>query len=269
VVDRLLLDDTGYLNLPNVSGSKADTPDHADFGITGDIDIRALVASTDWTPASTQISISQNNTTGSQAAWQFRLDSAGTLTFTWSVLGTGTTNSTSTVGVPDIAGQPLWIRVTMDVDNGAVGNDVKFYTSAEAVTTDPASVTWTQLGATVTTAGITSIFDSSSVVTVGTTANNASRWIGNIYYAEVRNGIGGTIVANPDFRDIDQQNSSTQLTDDHAKVWTVRGSASWHVPALPEDRYLLEDGSSILLLESSVPDDFIPYTSPMPQLLAQ
>jgi hypothetical protein len=268
MVDRLLLqsaDSAGYLYVPGAAGDKADTPDHADFAIAGDIDVRVLAAADDWTPSGNRTFVSQWQGIGSDRAWAFQLTPTR-LQLLWSVAGTTVITKTSTVTPGGTDGQPLWCRFTLDVDNGAAGNDLKFYTSADPITTEPESVTWAQLGTTVTTAGVTSIHDSAWAVTMGALVDDTNVFQGRVYYAEVRNGIGGTIVANPDLRGSAQQTSATSLTDSYSKPWTVRGAASW-LPSPAVNSYLLEDDSGILLLESSVPD--IPYTNPMPQLLAQ
>jgi hypothetical protein len=269
MVNRLLLEDLGYLSLLGGAGTNtASTPDHADFAITGDIDVRILIAANDWTPASVGGELVMSQTDGAtQKAWWFYLNQdTGTLVFNWSENGSANKTAQSTVAPTVSDGSPLWVRATLDVDNGASGRDVKFYTSAEPISTAPASVTWTQLGTTVTTATVTSIFNSNASVTFGGLVGLFNGLTGKVYYAEVRNGIAGTVVTDPDFRDADQQNSATQLTDDFSKVWTVNGTATWPLPSNVAS-YLLEDGSGILLLESSVPD--IPYTNPMPLFIAQ
>jgi hypothetical protein len=268
MVDRLLLDGIGYLNLPGASGDKADTPDHADFAIAGDIDIRVLAAATDWTPTGDNVLIAQDAASPNRGWFLTVRSSDGVLVWRWSVAGTAVTTVNATVAPTISNGEPLWVRVTFDVDNGSAQKETKFYTSTDPLSTDPAAVTWTQLGTTVTSAGVTSLFNSNALPTLGAD-QDLNRWTGTIYYAEVRNGIGGTIVTNPDFRTRVQYTSDTSLTDTSGKVWTVRGAASWSLPPGVTDSYQLEDASGILVLESSVPDVFIPYTNPMPQLLAQ
>jgi hypothetical protein len=267
VVDRLLLDQVGYVTPQTGATVSVSTPDHADFAITGDIDIRALVAANDWTPAGTQVVMSAGYTAPDRS-WEVELRDTGFLAIVWSEDGSLNKSSISTVAPTVSDGGPLWIRFTLDVDNGAAGRDVKFYTSTDAITTAPASVSWTQLGTTVTTAGVTSIHNSSDLPTIGAPGSGASGIDGKVYYAEVRNGIAGTVVTNPDFRDADQQTSGTTLTDDFSKVWTVSGSAVWTLPGAT-DSYQLEDGSGVILLESSTADVFVPYRNPMPPLIAQ
>jgi hypothetical protein len=83
------------------------------------------------------------------------------------------------------------VRVTLDVDNGASGNDARFFTSVDGVS-------WTQLGATVTTAGVTSIFNSTTNVKVGSTFLGGTFTAGKMYRAQIFNGIDGTKVLDVD-----------------------------------------------------------------------
>src|SRR3546814_18187480 len=78
------------------------------------------------------------------------MNEAGTISFAWSPDGTLASRITavSTVAVPADSTR-VSIKVTLDVNNGAAGNDVVF---APADSTDGTS---TQSGTTVTTAGVT------------------------------------------------------------------------------------------------------------------
>src|SRR3546814_8634229 len=76
---------------------------------------------------------------------------------------TGTKDSTDQVS-PDAGGR-LAVRATLDVNDGAGNNVVTFYT-APAI-----DGPWEQLGNPVTTAGTTSIFNSTSSLKVGDASN--------------------------------------------------------------------------------------------------
>ena len=179
-------DGTNYVYLSGVAGNSLSTPDAAALDITGDIDLRAYVAADDWTPAARSILISK--ATGTQNSYELNIETDGKLRFYWSADGTTLIVKTSTASVPFADGAIGWVRVTLDVDNGAVGNDVKFYTSTDGVT-------WTQLGTTITTALTTSIYNSTSDVYVGIASNNASNPLaGKVYRAQILNGIDGTKV---------------------------------------------------------------------------
>lgn len=122
-----------------------------------------------------------------------------------------------------------WYRVTLDVDDGAGNHVTRFYYSDEPVGTAPGSITW-NLYTTATVAGITNI----RAIGVGTHEVWLGRQIsgpyqldGQIAYLEARDGPGGTLIYNPDFRSDVQRDSATQLTDDTGKVWTVESPAVW------------------------------------------
>ena len=56
-------------------------------------------------------------------------------------------------------------------------------------------MTWMPLGSTVTTAGVTSIFDSNATVNLGLWRSRPGRLAGLVYEAYVLNGISGPVVA--------------------------------------------------------------------------
>jgi hypothetical protein len=147
--------DTGL----EATSMRLEIEDSAAVQISGDIDVRvkldyhgnALTVSTD---------ICGKFATAPNRSWRLMSGLvSGKLTFGWSADGTTEISKNSSVVVPaDVYNNgPVWIRATLDVDNGASGNDVKFYYSANG--TD-----WTQIGTTVTTATATSIADTTAKV---------------------------------------------------------------------------------------------------------
>jgi hypothetical protein len=184
-------DGENYVYLPGVAGNYLSVPDEDALDITGDIDIRVQVAMDDWSTSGYQTFISKwgpNNN-----AFLFWQQASGYPEFRWSVTGVNSTESTvqCSAPVPASDGSPIWIRVTLDVDNGAAGKTVKFWTSTDGVV-------WTQLGSTVTTAGTTSIFASNFPVQIGNGGNYTSFATGKFYHAQIFNGINGTPVLDVD-----------------------------------------------------------------------
>jgi hypothetical protein len=118
-----------------------------------------------------------------------------------STTGSNTITITSTANLTLADEQPIWVKVTVDADNGAGGYDVKFWYAAFDGTYEEPTV-WTQLGATVTTAGSLSLYTGgSSRLDIGSFFNGGfGAWRCNIYRYIYRNGIGGTRVADVDFR---------------------------------------------------------------------
>jgi hypothetical protein len=218
--DAKFLDHTGtnYVYLPGVAGNNLVTPDAASLDITGDLDLRAYVALDDWTPSSGPTFISKDASSGTQTSFTWQMLSNGRLYFTWSPNGTSQTSITSTVAPTISDGSPLWIRVTFDVDNGASGNDVKFWTSNDGTT-------WTQLGTTVTTAGVASIFSGTGQVTLGSTANTGAALTGKIYRAQILNGIDGTTVLDVDTSVI-TTGAATSFTAVTGQTVTINRSTS-------------------------------------------
>ena len=194
--DALFLDWTGldYVYLPGVVSNFLSVPDAATLDITGDIDIRVQVALDDWTPVAENTVVAKRDGGANQASYSMAVNTTGLLSLIWSPDGTvgALITKISTVAPIVTDGQPTWLRATLDVDNGASGNDVKFFTSSNGQD-------WNQLGATVTTAGTTSIFSSTSIVEIGSRVTGASELIaGKVYRAQIFNGIDGTKVLDVD-----------------------------------------------------------------------
>jgi hypothetical protein len=178
-----------YVYLPGVTSNFLSVPDEAALDITGDFDVRAWIEMDDWTPATLTRAVSKF--TASNLSYELYVDSTGVLILRWSENGTTAKSATSTVVTGLTDGTIKWIRATMDVNNGASGNDVKFFLSDDAVT-------WTQLGATVTTAAVTSVFSGTGTVGIGATGSGTAGTALKVYRAQILNGIGGTTVLDVD-----------------------------------------------------------------------
>lgn len=223
---RLQADWGAYLNLTGASTSGAFTPDAAGLDITGDLDLRCRVSG-DWTPAADSTLVAKGNLLG-QFSYSLALLTTGVLRMAWSTAGTLgsilTTDSTAAVGAAD--GEIRWVRATLDVDAGGGNRAVRFYTSSDD-THDHTAVSWTQLGSTVTTAGTTSVFSGSAVASVGILADGSAPFTGRIYAAAILSGIGGTVVADPDFTDGNRFAAGAGSGVDAAgRTWTVSSPAS-------------------------------------------
>jgi hypothetical protein len=184
------------------------TADKAVLDIVGDIEVRADIWPHTWRPPirnpgqgnGTMVIAAKWALTGNQGSWVLYLLSDGSLRFGWTPDGTIASRITavSTVSVPVTTGR-LSVKVTLDVNNGAAGWTANFATASSI------NGTYTALGAAVTVAGVTSIFSSSAALTIGTCADSAAFFTGGLTYGgrlyeiQVRNSIGGTLVANPIF----------------------------------------------------------------------
>lgn len=204
----LRMTDSSVPGTSGYDGARAETLDKAVLDITGDIDIRADVEPDHWLGRPGQLLVTKYAPSGNNRSFAFYSDEKGFLRFTWTTDGTGSAirSVPSTVPVPSFSGR-LAVRVTFDVDNGSGNHTATFYTSTSI------SGTWVQLGLpTSTGGGVTSIYNGSANLEVGTIAGGAGRisvfgggglgaadpFCGKIYAAEVRNGIGGTLVAKMD-----------------------------------------------------------------------
>lgn len=212
-IKAVLEDDlpAGGLDLPGVAGSYASTPDHASLDITGDIDLRVEVI--DVTPSGiNRTYISKWTTTGNQRSYMMRGTLFGTLDHFWSTTGA---NELSNF---DFRNNSRAYRTTLDVNDGAGGRVISFYSAS---TIDGP---WTLLAAN-TVAGTTSIFAGTAPLAVGAyNAGATDPMTGRITRAQVRDGIDGTIVANPDFRF--HAEGTPSFVDSTGKTWTVQGDAN-------------------------------------------
>ncbi|MCX4578109.1 hypothetical protein OHB41_33965 [Streptomyces sp. NBC_01571] len=212
---------TPFLDLPGVPGGCASTPDVAALDITGDIDVRIDALLTNWLDASDSLHTTElMGKLGSASAnksWMFAVRDQR-LYLEWSVDGTSVIGVKSTAQPVLPANGRLAVRATLDVDNGASGRTITFYTAPTI------AGPWTQLGDPVVQAGTTSIFNSTAALQVGALNAALTFPAGRVHAAEVRNGIGGTVVANPVFTA--QAVGATSFVDGAGRTWTIPAGTS-------------------------------------------
>lgn len=196
------------ITFPGATGNYLSTADAAAIDVLGDLTIIAELQPTSWTSGINQMVVSKWTSVGQQS-YRFYLDNTGTLRLEWSNDGTAV-NAASSVAHGFGAGVRRWIAVTLDVDNGAAGRTIRFWTSS-TLTTDVTLVSWTQLGTDIVQAGTTSIFNSTSTLT--TAANNAGTgnfYGGDLFHVAVRTGIGAAgIVGGTDVYRVDRRASAS------------------------------------------------------------
>lgn len=221
-----------YNTFPDDDATSVRTTDKAALDITGDLEVRADVCPHSWRPANrVMILAAKYNQTGNQRSWVLYVSHTGRVFLSWSPDGTVAARITSgsTVTIPATSAR-LSIKATLDVNNGAAGNTVTFYT---APTIDG---TYTQLGAAVVTAGTTSVFASTAALVVGggddilAVFSNGAGFGGRFYGFHLYNGIGGSRVANPDFTSWDI--GDTSVADSHSNTWEVSGQARISSPRI-------------------------------------
>lgn len=220
-----VLEGASYLECPGTTSSTvgASTPDTAALDITGDIDLRIDATLDNWQSPTGGAYVLElmgkwGNTAGT-CSWLLMM-SGGFPILRWSADGTTPVDAFATAA-PAIPGtRRLALRATLDVNNGSGGWSATFYTAPTI------AGPWTQLGATVTGAGTTSIANSTAAVLVG--QGSASLALpscsGQVHAAEIRNGIGGTAAANPDFTT--QTPGSGSFADAAGRTWTIGASSA-------------------------------------------
>ncbi|MFE6931744.1 hypothetical protein ACFVDT_06905 [Streptomyces sp. NPDC057699] len=211
------------LYLPDAPGdARASTPDTAALDIVGDIDVRADLTPSAWAGGFLNSSwevMSKYLITGNQRSWRLLVNTFGQIEFSWSPDGTNLIITLSTMAVPFGPGQRGAIRATLDVNNGASGRTVVFYTAPTM------AGPWSQLGNPVTSAGVTSIYNSTTALEVGDISAlffDAQQML--VHAAEVRSGINGTVVANPVFST--PAVGASSFTDAAGRLWTLSGGAT-------------------------------------------
>lgn len=214
------------------------TTDKAALDLTGDFDLICRARLDDWTPSILVPLIAKFGVTDPNRAYYMRVNTDGTLGLLTRNATTTTINaSTTAIGATD--GAVMWLRVTRASASGAVN----FYKAANQTAVPTA---WTQIGTTVT--GITGALNSGAenlfigAVAGATVVAPAGT---RIYNAIVKNGIGGSVVANmcaaeaPEF--------GTWLDGSLANTWTVTNPATGAQVALVDQDVWLFDGTDDLI----------------------
>lgn len=216
-----------WLDLPGTTGNRSTTPDSAAVSVTGDLDLRIDAALVSWASGLSQHFFAKNSGTPN-ISYDFILQGSGVLQATISQDGsTSPVNVASTVAIGFTAGSRGWARVTVDIDNGAGGVDVKFWKSTD-YNADTGTGSWTQIGTTRTVAGaLTNIKDGAAQVSVG--ANNAGTGNllnGKVYRTLIYSGIDGSRVA--DFNPNLASDGATSVVAATGETWSLAVSGSPH-----------------------------------------
>ncbi|MCI3272152.1 hypothetical protein [Streptomyces cylindrosporus] len=226
-----------------------ETPEAAALHVTGDFDLRIDIALDDYTED--QMLACRYYTTGNNRCWALEIID-GLLEFMWSPDGTlaSRLDVTSTETLKAYNGQRLAVRVTLDVNNGAGGHEVRFYTGRTVNDTE-----WNLLGDPVAgSASITSIYAGTSAplefgcgtefnqTPAGGTLNTLR---GKAYALRLLNGIAGTAVVAMAVSAAAV--GGTSFVDSTGLTWTKQGAAAFtnkhirmsgEVPAWPPTRDL-------------------------------
>ncbi|MGK5529368.1 hypothetical protein [Streptomyces sp. URMC 129] len=224
---------------PTVAGGRATVAATTAMDVTADLDVRLELAlySIPALDAAYQHAVTELAgryvTSGDQRSWRLLLDNRGVPSLSWSTDGTlaGFREVSATAPLPYRPEERFALRATLDVNNGAGGHVVAFYHAASL------DDTWEPLGQAVTGAGTTSIkAGTTAPLEVGSLASLAFvTGHGRYYGAELRNGIGGPVVAEFDATVLPA--GTTAWTDSVGRSWTLAGGSTitdWYPRALDE-----------------------------------
>lgn len=199
---RLVNTGRKYLYLPGSGTNYCHCPDSVPLSFSGDLDLMVNVELADYTPGATHTLLAKFAGAGTRS-YALNLNTNGTLQL---ILCTDGTNSfdgglaTAATGVTD--GTQVWLRGTLDADDGAGNRVAKFYKSTDPPDTPRGSIQWTQIGTTVTTVGAVTLFDGNALFTVGAHTNGTSGLVaGKVFRAIAADGYdgAGTIQADINF----------------------------------------------------------------------
>jgi hypothetical protein len=202
-----------FLDLPAAGPARvrASTPSTAALNVAGDLDVRFDVQPDDWYGPNV-VELGGKWGAAGQRSWHAFLNS-GFLEVGWST--DGTTEVLAAVSLGSTALTPRMVmRIVLDVNNGAGGKTIKFYCGPSM--TGP----WTQIASDQTFAGTTALFASTAALELGDVTSTASADVAaHLFAVQMRSGIDGTIVANPDFTA--QAVGATSFSDSVHVPWTV------------------------------------------------
>ena len=214
--------DTGYVYSPGIASNYLSVPDEAALRITGDIDVRARVSMDSWTSLTFQTFMGRRADFTVNYAWLFGMENASNRLHMWiSSSGSARISDNYSTASPSFSpGVVKWVRATVDVDNGASGHTITYYTSDDGST-------WTQLGAAIVNAGTASIYAANAKTTVGAYLDTgaSSPLSGRIYRALVLSGINGTTVLDVDC-DAITSGAATTFTATTGQTVTINRATS-------------------------------------------
>lgn len=205
-----------------VTGSYLSTPSSTALNISGDLELRWELSFDDPTPNQ-----SFGARWGASGSWSWiaGLNSSsgkdGTPFLVWSPDGTTNLGFLATAPIPAMPGQRLALRIVLDVNNGAGGNTLSFYT---AKSIDADEQYWQMLGEPVVTSGTTSVFNPASQdLWVGRGQTGGWNCLDGRLF-RFRMYSGGTLKADLDASTATVGGSS--FTDSKGLTWTLNGDCS-------------------------------------------
>jgi len=242
---------TAYAYLPGVAGNYFSTPDSVANSITGDIDLRFYLAANDWTPAGPTIICAKDDGGANRDILFYVTNAGGALVLATSPDGSTLSYATSSIAPTVSDGNGIWVRATRVASSGVV----KFYTSTDAATTSPGSVTFTQLGTDQSnTAG--AIYNGVANLEVGSSQGGSNPFLGKFYRGAIYNGINGTLAV--DFSPSTFAETSTNgatATASTGEVWTLNSTGAKPAQIVKSAQLMLTNAAGQYMTATYGPTD--------------
>jgi hypothetical protein len=151
-------------------------------------------------------------------------------------LNNNTISASSTINNPLINSEG-WVRVTRNGTNG----DIMFYTSTDTHTTQINSISWTQLGSTISAANTPITTTGTDLLSVGYSAGNSGAFNNKIFRIYVSNTINATPIIDFNPNQYNAATSQTQWTSSTGEVWSIQtGTAKTGFKGVLVDRTILQ-----------------------------
>lgn len=208
--------DETYLRLPGGRSGRAATPATSALDITGDLDVRIDATLPSWAPSDFWELAGRWNVTSAQRSWRLLLG-GGRVWLSWSPDSSSLLQVGSAADLLPVRSGRMAVRVVLDVNNGSGGRTITFYWAPTI------AGPWTQFDQVVE-SGTTSIAASTAPLYIGDISGlGYDSAIGKVHAFELRDGIGGTVVADPDFAA--QTPGVASFADSAGRTWTIQGDA--------------------------------------------
>lgn len=200
-----------YLSLPS-TGYGVVTPHIAAHNPgTSTVDLRALVALSNWVPVSTAALI---GSWGTNSQYLFYVATTGKLNAAWiNAAGAGQFPA-ATVTTGFAAGTRKWVRALLTIGSGTCD----FYSSDDGVA-------WTAMGTQITGLTTTAVQVPASPPNLHIAEENAgvSQWVGQVFRAQLI--IAGVLISDIDFSQQVVGATNTTMLASTGETWTISGPA--------------------------------------------
>ncbi len=179
------LDGAGFSFSVDGNKNKCTIANHSDLQLTGDLTIIIHLLLSDWSNGAQSI-LNKYGIAGDRG-YLVRVNGTGKLALLWSNDGTTQFSSTSTVNIPVLDGDGIWLKIDFDSDNDAGGHTTTFSSSGDGIV-------FTEFDQ-VTNSGVTQIFPSVKDLIL----LDHVKADGVLYRVIIKNGIDGATVFDAGF----------------------------------------------------------------------